>query len=435
MKKVLALLVVALGMVAFAQTDVTVTYITGNRAPDVAWAQARAQEYMAANPHTIGGEDYNVTINAIAGPQSTTDRAQQYLQYFEANSSEVDIMELDVIWPGDFAENLVDLSQYDGFQNAASDFFPAIVENNTVDGKLVAMPYFTDAGLLYYRTDLLEKYGFSNPPATWDELQTMAQTIQDGEQQAGNQDFSGFVWQGDAYEGLTCDALEWIASSGGGTVVSPDKVITINNENAINALQRAADWVGTISPAGVTGYQEEDARGVWQNGNAAFMRNWPYAYVTGNAADSVIAGKFAVSPLPAEEGDTPAATLGGWNLGVNKYSANPAVAADVVLYYTSPEVQLSRALELSNLPTRPAVYQDQALLDSEVSWFADLLPVFQAAVARPSTATAPDYLQASQLFFSAVHDVLTGQEDATTALALLEQDLQDLTGYETGQPQ
>lgn len=434
MKKFVFLLVLALGMVAFAQQDVTVTYITGNRGPDVEWAQGIAQKYTDANPHTIGGEDYNVNINVIAGPESATDRSQQYLQYFEANSGEVDIMEIDVIWPGDLAENLVDLYQYDGFQDAVSEFIPAIIENNTVDGKLVGMPYFTDAGLLYYRTDLLEKYGYDSPPTTWSELQEMAQTIQEGEQ-ASNQDFTGFVWQGNAYEGLTCDALEWVASSGGGTIVSPEKVITINNENAINALQRAADWVGTISPAGVTGYQEEDARGVWQNGNAAFMRNWPYAYVTGNAEDSAVAGKFAVAALPAGENGSPAACLGGWQLAVNKYSNNPAVAADVVLFYTSPETQLQRAIELSALPTRLAVYQEQALLDSDNAFLAEFQSVAEAATPRPSTVTAPNYLQASQLFFSAVHEVLTGQEDAETALALLEQDLQDLTGFETGQPE
>ncbi len=434
MKRVLFLLVAVLGFVALAQTDVTVTWIVGNRSQDTDYALKLGAAYSAANPHTIAGEEYNVTVEVVAGPQSATDRAQQYLQYFEAKSAEVDIFQIDVIWPGDMAENLVDLYQYEGFKEAAADFFPAIVENNTVDGKLVGIPWFTDAGLLYYRQDLLDKYSLT-APTTWAELEAAANTIQEGERAEGNADFWGFVWQGNAYEGLTCDALEWIASSNGGTIVSPEKVITINNENAIAALEMAKGWIGTISPDGVIGFQEEEARNIWQAGNAAFMRNWPYAYGLGNDPESAVAGKFAVSALPSVEGGQSAATLGGWQLAVSNYSANPAVAADVALFVTNEESQLQTALEMSLLPTRPAVYELDGLTSSPNAFMAEFLPVFKAAVARPSTATAPNYLQTSQLFFTAVNGVLKGDAEAADALANLELDLQDLTGFETGTPQ
>jgi trehalose/maltose transport system substrate-binding protein len=434
MKKVVFTLVLALGLFAMAQKDVTVTWIVGNRAQDTDYALKLGEQYSASNPHTIGGEQYNVTINVVAGPESATDRAQQYLQYFEAKSAEVDIFQIDVIWPGDMAENLVDLYQYDGFKEAAPEFFPAIVENNTVDGALVGIPWFTDAGLLYYRQDLLDKYSLT-APTTWAELEAAANTIQEGERAAGNADFWGYVWQGNAYEGLTCDALEWISSSNGGTIVSPDKVITINNENAISALNMAKSWVGTISPDGVIGFQEEDARNIWQAGNAAFMRNWPYAYGLGNGDESAVAGKFAVSALPSVDGGKSAATLGGWQLAVSKYSANPAVAADVALFATSQDSQLQTALEQSLLPTRPAVYELEALTTSPNAFMSEFLPVFTAAVARPSTATAPNYLQTSQLFYTAVNSVLKGDVDAADAVANLELDLADLTGYEIGSPQ
>ena len=434
MKKVVFTLLLAFGLLAFAQEDVAITWMTGNRSDDVEIAQGFAQAYMDANPHTIDGTDYNVSIEVLAGPESATDRLGLYLQFFEAQSAEVDLFEIDVIWPGDLATHLVDLNQYEGVQDAVAGHFQAIVENNTVDGALVGIPYFTDAGLLYSRSDLLEEYGFDGPPTTWAELEEMATTIQEGER-ADNQDFAGFVWQGNAYEGLTCDALEWVNSFGGGEIVSADGVITINNEQAVSALETAAGWVGTISPQGVTGFQEEDARNLFQNGNAAFMRNWPYAYSLAQGDDSAVAGNVTISTLPAAEGQEPAATLGGWQLGVSNYSANPAVAADFALFVVSPENQLTNATENSKLPTVESVYQDQALLDSDVAWFAELLPVFQNAVARPSTIAAPQYGETSRIFFTAVHDVLTGQEDAATALELASLDLSDLLGLETGDPQ
>ena len=163
----------------------------------------------------------------------------------------------------------------------------------------------------------------------------------------------GFVFQGNAYEGLTCNALEWVKSNGGGQIIEPDGTISINNPQAAAAIDRAASWVGTISPEGVLAYQEEESRGVWQTGNAVFMRNWPYAYALGKAPNSAIKGKFDVAPLPAGggEGARSAATLGGWNFAVSKYSQNPEAAIELALFLASPEVQKNRAIQQSNLPT------------------------------------------------------------------------------------
>jgi trehalose/maltose transport system substrate-binding protein len=373
-----------------------------------------------------------VTVNVLETPDLTDNRQALYLQMFEAQSSDVDVFQIDVIWPGDMAEHFVDLYEY-GAKDVADEHFPAIIENNTVDGRLVGIPWFTDAGLLYYRTDLLEKYGFDGPPATWDELTSMAQTIQDGERAAGNQDFWGFVFQGNSYEGLTCDALEWVSSYGGGSIVSRDGTITINNAKAAAALDKAASWVGTIAPNGVTSFDEESARNMFQAGNAAFMRNWPYAYSLGNASDSVIAGKFDVSPLPAGPDGSPAATLGGWQLAVSKYSKNPAVAADVALFLASYDEQKIRAVEGSYNPTIKALYQDEDVL-AAVPFFGSLYDVFINAVARPSTATAPDYAAVSRAFYTGVHSVMTGQATGAEAVAEIEADIEDVTGFPTGQP-
>jgi trehalose/maltose transport system substrate-binding protein len=425
MKKTFAAFALAATLVLGSVSAQTITIATGAVGQELELAQAAAQRYMDANP--------GVTIEVLDTPDLADDRLGLYLQFFQAQSSQVDVYQIDVIWPGDLAVHFVDLFEY-GARDVVDAHFPAIVENNTVDGRLIAIPWFTDAGLLYYRTDLLEKYGFDGPPATWSELTEMAQTIQDGER-AENPDFWGFVWQGNAYEGLTCDALEWVASNAGGSIIEPDGTITINNPNAVEVIDLAASWVGTISPSGVTGFGEEDARNLWQAGNAAFMRNWPYAYSLGNAPDSAVAGNFDVSPLPAGDamGGTPAATLGGWQLGVSRYSNNPELAADVALFLASYDEQKIRAVEGSLNPTIMALYEDEDVLEA-VPFFGSLYDVFINAVARPSTATAPNYAQVSAAFFRSVHSVLTGAEDAESALALLELDLEALTGFPTGQP-
>jgi trehalose/maltose transport system substrate-binding protein len=403
---------------------VTITVAAGAVGQELELTKAAAQRYMDAHP--------NVTVNVLTTPDLATDRLGLYLQFFQSQSSEVDVYQIDVIWPGDLAEHLVDLNQY-GADKVAGEHFPAIIQNNTVDGKLVGIPWFTDAGLLYYRTDLLEKYGYSAPPKTWQELADMAKKIQDGERAAGNQDFWGFVWQGKAYEGLTCDALEWIYSNGGGTIVSPDKKITINNPQAIAAVDTAATWVGTISPPGVTGFSEEEARNAFQAGNAAFMRNWPYAYSLAEQSDSAIKGKFDVTPLPAGASGNGAATLGGWQLAVSKYSKHPDVAADVALFLASPAEQKIRAVEGSLNPTIMSLYKDPDVCAAS-PFMCKLEAVFTNAVARPSTATAPKYNEVSTNFFQAVYSVLTGDKDGKTAMEELQLNLEDLLKYPAGTP-
>lgn len=403
--------------------DITLRILSGNVGAEFESNQIAADLFMEQNP--------GITVEVVATPDFVEDRLGQYLQLFEAQSPEGDVFQIDVIWPGDLAEHLIDLNEYGGADEVAGHF-PAIVENNTVDGKLLGIPWFTDAGLLYYRTDLLEKYNL-DPPETWDELEAAATTIQEGERAEGNQDFWGYVWQGNAYEGLTCDALEWVASVGGGSIIEPDGTITINNQAAIDIVNQAAGWVGTISPPGVTSYGEEDARGVWQAGNAAFMRNWPYAYSLGNAEDSEIAGLFDVSPLPGGSAGQSAATLGGWQLAVSKYSAHPEEAVKLAFFMAGESEQKRRAIDYSLNPTIESLYEDADVLEAS-PFFGSLFDVFTSAVARPSTITAPNYSDVSSLFFNSVHSVLTGDQDAEDALLELELDLVDQTGFETGSP-
>jgi trehalose/maltose transport system substrate-binding protein len=252
--------------------------------------------------------------------------------------------------------------------------------------------------------------------------------VMDKERAAGNKDMWGIVFQGNSYEGLTCDALEWVKSNGGGQIVEPDGSISINNPKAAEAIDMVKGWVGTISPPGVLAYQEEDSRGVWQQGNAVFMRNWPYAYSLGNSADSPIKDKFDVTTLPiGPSGERSAATLGGWNLAVSKYSKNPEAAIDLVKYLGSAEAQKDNALRGSKLPTIQVLYDD-----ADIKAQQPIIPrwkeVFLNAVPRPSAPTQRKYNEVSTEFWSAVHETLAGNGSGAENLKKLDAKLKRLKG-------
>jgi len=404
------------GLMATAAGAVNVNLVSGSVGADIAIYQELVKPWEAKTGNKV---------TFVPMPSSSTDQFAQYKLWLAAGNKDIDVYLVDVVWAPQLSEQFLDLTP--AFAPTAADHFPSIVASQTVDGKLVAAPFFTDAPALYYRTDLLEKYG-EKVPTTWDELTATAQKIQDAEREAGSKDLWGYVWQGAAYEGLTCNALEWLASNGGGHIVEADGTISVNNENAAKALEMAAGWVGKISPGGVLSYMEEESRGVWQTGNAVFMRNWPYAYALGNGGDSPIKGKFDVAPLPSGGGDnTSAATLGGWNLAVSKYSPNQEVATDLVLYMTGPEFQKNAALRLSHLPTIQSLYDDQEIAASQ-----PLIPrwkeIFLNAVPRPSAATKVKYNEVSNKFWTSVHEVLAGTSTPQDNLEILEVDLDDLKG-------
>jgi trehalose/maltose transport system substrate-binding protein len=383
------------------------TISCGSNALDLEFCGKFAEEWGKANGHTI---------KLYTPPASTTDNLALLRQLFAAKSPDIDVIMIDVVWPGVIKDHLVDLKPYT--KGIEAKHFPAIVANNTVDGKLVGIPWFTDAGLLFYRKDLLEKHGLK-PPKTWAELTAAAKKVQDAERAAGSADFQGFVFQAKAYEGLSCDALEWVASFGGGTVVDGKGEITINNPQAAKALDTAASWIGTIAPRGVLNYAEEDARGVFQQGKALFMRNWPYAWALAQAADSPIKGKVGVAPLPAGEGGKSAATLGGWQLAVSKYSKNVDAAAALALYMASPEIQKKRAIGGSYNPTIVDLYQDKDVVAAN-PFMGELLPVFTGAVARPASVTGLKYPEVSRAFWDATHEVLSGTAKGADAVKKLE---------------
>ncbi|GGA01023.1 putative ABC transporter-binding protein [Elstera cyanobacteriorum] len=370
--------------------------------------QAGADAWAKATGHTV---------KIVSTPNSATERLALYQQILASGSSDIDVFQIDVIWPGILVNYMIDLTPY--AKQETLQHFVSIVANNTVNNKLVAMPWFTDAGLLYYRKDLLEKYG-TKVPTTWADLASVAEKIQAGERKAGNDKMWGFVFQGKAYEGLTCNALEWVDSFGGGTFMDDAGKITVNNPHAIEALKTVAGWVGSITPEGVLGYAEEEARGIWQSGNAVFMRNWPYAWALGQAADSPIKNKIGVAALPKGGANGKySGALGGWQLSVSKFSKNQAVAADLVMYLTSDAEQKRRALVGGYNPTRPALYQDKEILAAN-PFFDSLYETFTNAAARPAKATGAKYNRVSNEIWNATHAVLSKKETAEKAVPALE---------------
>jgi trehalose/maltose transport system substrate-binding protein len=364
-------------------------------------------------------------VHIVSMPPSSSEQFSQYRLWLAAGNADIDVYQTDVVWAPQLSDQFVDLTE--ATKDVTGTHFASIIASQTVNGKLVALPFYTDAPALFYRKDLLEKY--SKPvPKTWDEMTVTAKEIMDKERADGKSDLWGFVFQGNAYEGLTCNALEWIKSSGGGQIVEADGTISINNEKAAAAIERAKGWIGSISPQGALAYQEEESRGIWQTGNAVFMRNWPYAYALGNSADSGVKGKFDVAPLPAgADGDAPSSTLGGWNLAVSKYSTKQDAAIALIKYLASPEVQKVQAVEISRLPTIEALYDDKDVIAAQ-PFMANWKPIFQNAVPRPSAATKVKYNEVSSKFWTAVHKTLSGNGTAAENLEMLEVELTELEG-------
>jgi trehalose/maltose transport system substrate-binding protein len=371
-----------------------------------------------------------IQVKLLPSPESAGEKLVLWQELLRTGATNPDVYGIDVIWPRILNEYFVDLKPY--FANEILLQFPAIAASYTVDNKLVAVPYRADIGLLYYRTDLLRQYGYREPPKTWDELEIMAARIQAGERAKGKEQFWGFVWQGAATEALTCNALEWQAAEGGGQIIEEDKTISVNNPDAIRAWQRAARWVGSISPPSVVGYKEWDSLNVWVAG-AAFMRNWPTAYVDSQAAGSPIRNKFDITLLPG--GRTGGVgTLGGAGLAVSRFSAHPREAFELVRYLSRRDVQVKRFRALSVPPTIPDLYALPELLEPNPR-FALLSQAFRTGmVSRPSNVTGKRYQDVTDAYIKAVHSVLAGEKSAPEAATGLENELVRITGFTKGPP-
>lgn len=260
----------------------------------------------------------------------------------------------------------------------------------------------------------------------------MAARIQHGERAKGHSDFWGYVWQGAASEALTCNALEWQAAEGAGTLIE-NGTITPDNPDTVRAWERAARWVGTISPPGVVAYKEWDAFNMWQAGQAAFMRNWTSAYVASRLPGSRTKDKIGIAPLPQGRTRT-AATLGGNGYGISRHSRHPREAAMLVRFLCGRDEQRRRCLKFAEPPTIPDLYSAPEVLAVN-PYFSTALKIYRTALtSRPSTAAGKRYPEISRAWYEAVHAVLTRTTAAAEAAAALQRDLVRITGLKAPVP-
>lgn len=363
-----------------------------------------------------------IQVQVLPAPEGAVEQLATWRNLLERGAEGPDVYAVDVIWPGVLADKLLDLKGYLSAQEIAA-YFPELIANNTVNGRLVALPFDLDEGLLFYRVDLLREYGYTAPPKTWDELESMAKRIQAGERAKGNRDFWGFVWEGAPSEALTCDALEWQVSEGGGTILDENGRVTVNNPHTIRAWERAARWVGTISPPGVIAYKEWDAFNIWQEGKAAFMRNWTGGYLATPTENSPAGDRFDIAPLPRGRAGI-AATLGGNGYGVSRYSHHPREAAMLVRFLCSREEQIRRSRGSAQPPTMPGLYHDPKVLAANPQ-YPLLLDVFRKGIVlRPSRSAGTTYPAVSGAYFEAVHAVLSRKKTAPQAAVELQDELQ-----------
>jgi len=396
------------------------------------WGPATQRE-LSMDPSVF--EDFTrqtgIRVDFISGPESMTERLELYLRYLGAKSSTPDVYYIDVVWPALLADEMIDLNPY--LAKESADQLETLRNNDTVNGRLTAMPFDIELGVLYYRSDLLQKYGYSHPPATWDELEKMAARIQAGERAGGNKDFWGFVWQGASYEGLTCNALEWQMSDGGGRIIETDGSVTVNNPRSVAAMKRARKWIGTISPPSVIAFKEQDARNVLRAGNAAFERDWLWRQFSGQSQLPNLNAVIGVALIPAGSAGR-AAVIGGQSLTVSKYSKHPAEAVAFVRYLTSHDEQLTLWKKHAMMPTRREFYDDPKYLQDRPGTAQLWKDLGSIAIARPSTVAGSRYDEVARAYFSAVHAILAGQVEAEKSLADLQGKLESITGKKSNPP-
>jgi multiple sugar transport system substrate-binding protein len=348
-----------------------------------------------------------LTVRDELLPSSTDQQHQFYAINLEDRHVPFDLFAVDVIWVQEFARAGWIRSLDEHVSKAArSAFFPAAIEAATFEDALYAVPWYLDAGVLFYRRDLLERYGVA-PPRTWSELIDSTERILQGE---GDPRLKGFIWTGKQYEGLVCVALEFIWGRGG-TLFAEETGPTQTHAADALAFMRELITSG-VSPALVTTADEETARHLFGDGRAVYMRNWPYAWSLLQEQDSQVRARVGLTRLPAFSGRESVAALGGWLLAIPRTARHPEAAAELLRFLVSSDVQRRMAIQLGYKPAYRHLYQDPDLLRVQ-PWLTDLYPVYESA--RPRQVS-PYYLILSQLVQPELSAALVGRKSPQEAL-------------------
>ena len=346
-------------------------------------------------------------------PSDTGEYFDQLRTQFQAGASDIDVIGGDVIWPAQFAGNgyIVDLS--DRFTDS-DEFLPGPMEAMRYEDGIYGVPWYTDAGLLYYRKDLLEKAGFSAPPKTWEELAEQAKKAQ----QDGGLPF-GFVFQGGEYEGGVCNGLEYIWTHGGDVLDpnDPGKVVVESPESVAGLTTQRSMIEDGVTTRAVLQYQEDESHGTFVRGDSVFLRNWPYVYaLLSNPDESEIKpDQVGVASLPVSGGNS-ASALGGWNFFVNAASEKQDQAWEFIRWMTEPEQLKKNALEGSRLPVRRELYEDQEILDNVPVARLGKDVIIQNSRPRPVSPVYSDISLEMAEQFSASLSGEMSPEDAVSAL-------------------
>jgi trehalose/maltose transport system substrate-binding protein len=372
-----------------------------------------------------------IRVQRLPRPDGSLDQLALWKKLLQGGATSPDVYGIDVIWSGIFNRYFLDLKPY--FAAELSSQYPVVAASYTVGDELVAVPRHAYVGVLMYRADLLRQYGYRKPPETWEELERIATRIQAGERAKGHNDFWGYVWQGAVSEDLTCAGLELQVSEGGGRIIEDDQTISVNNPRTIRAWQRAARWVGSISPPGVVAYEKWDADNAWKAGNAAFLRAWASDYsLIANHTPPDNATKFGVTSLPGGSAGR-ADTLGGNGLAVSRTSAHPREAIELVRFLLRRDALFMRASANSEAPREQELRDLPAILNPYPQ-LASSRPHSGNVVTRPSIVSGVKYEDVSRAYIRALHSVLTGEETPSAAAAALEKALIQITNFRVGLP-
>lgn len=352
-------------------------------------------------------EEFDVEVSQESSPGEATSTREYYVNQLIGQSGDFNIGNMDIIWPGEFAENgwAAEIEDPEGHTENMLD---TPVEAVTIDDALYAMPLHTDANALYYRSDKLEEYGYDDPPETYMELVEIAQDIMDQDDEID----TGYIWQGGTNEGLTIMWFNWLWGMGG-DVEQGDEII-VNTEEGYAALQHAVDLIHEyeITPEGMAASDTDDNVQTYQQGSTLFMRNWPFAIA--EMADSDIGGDYSVAELPTHEDhpDAENACLGGWSIFINPYAENADLAQEFATFVSSLEVQEHLAREHSRLPVREEIYEDEEIRE-EFEEMVLLEDVLDRTRARPPVENYPEL---SEIIFTQANEALTQDKTPEEAL-------------------